>query len=185
MPAYTLRPIFDEDLSLVLMWRNAPEVRQNMFNTHLITPEEHFAYFQRIRDDASKRYLLCIDEDERPVGVVNFIDIDEVNRRAFWGFYSGDPSRRGIGRQMGFLALDLAFREMGLHKLNGEVLSTNQTSQDFHQRLGFMLEGVFREHQKTTHGFVDIHRYAILRRDWEEEWREKTRVRLGGLACTT
>jgi UDP-4-amino-4,6-dideoxy-N-acetyl-beta-L-altrosamine N-acetyltransferase len=175
---FSLRPVTPDDLGLILKWRNQPEIREKMYTTHVISETEHRAYFERIKDDATKLYFMCIDEQEQPVGVINFMDIDTKNRMAFWGFYSGNSARRGVGTQMEYLALSYAFDEMNLHKLNAEVLSTNKPVLDFHQKFGFQLEGTFREHHLTPEGYVDIYRIAILQQDWEQAWREKARSRL-------
>ena len=36
-----MREMVDGDLSLVLEWRNAPDVRKNMYTSHEITLDEH------------------------------------------------------------------------------------------------------------------------------------------------
>lgn len=175
---FSLRSLQYDDLRIVLEWRNRPDIREKMFTTHEISEAEHYAYFERIKNDHSKRYFMCVDEAGNPVGVVNFIDIDPKNRHAFWGFYSGNPTRRGVGTQMGYLALTHGFDVLNLHKLNAEVLSTNPASLNFHQKLGFQFEGTFKEHHLTPDGYVDIHRIAIFKRDWMSEWKEKSEERL-------
>lgn len=175
---FSLRPITEDDLALILKWRNQPEIREKMYTTHVISEEEHYAYFERIKDDTTKRYFMCIDDQEQPVGVINFTEINTHSRTAFWGFYSGDTSRRGVGTQMEYLALKYAFDEINLHKLNAEVLSTNQPVLEFHQKFGFQVEGAFRQHHLTPEGYVDVYRIAILQQDWDLEWREKVIARL-------
>ncbi len=174
---YSLRDVEVTDLQLILQWRNRPEIREKMYTTHEISWDEHQAYFNKVWNDDTKRYLLCIDDEGHPVGVVNFADIDRVNNRAFWGFYSGDTSKRGVGTQMELLALTLAFDEMHLHKLSAEVLSTNQPVLDFHLKFGFQLEGTFRQHHLTQAGYVDVHRIGLLRSEWESKWRDVAQAR--------
>ena len=163
---FRLRPVADEDLPLILEWRNRPDIREKMYTTHLISQEEHEAYFERVKTDPSKAYFICEDEAGEPLGVVNFVDIDARNRSAFWGFYAG-VTRRGVGSQMEYLALEHAFESLGLHKLNGEVLASNRPVVEFHQKFGFKIEGVLREHHLTPEGYMDVIRIAML----EDEWR--------------
>ena len=42
-----LRPIKDSELELMLSWRNAPAVRENMYTTHEISLAEHAAWWER------------------------------------------------------------------------------------------------------------------------------------------
>lgn len=175
---YSLRPVTDTDLPLLLEWRNQPEIREKMYTRHVISEAEHYAYFERIKNDPTKKYFLCVDHEGTPVGVVNFGQIDLQNHNAFWGFYSGDMKRRGIGTQMAYLALNYAFDVLSLHKLSGEVLSTNTPSLEFHKKVGFQTEGVFREHYLAPTGYLDIYRLAILKDAWNDEWRARTAARL-------
>lgn len=179
---FSLRPMTDDDLMMVLEWRNHPNVREHMFNSHVISEAEHRAYFARVERDPSKQYLICLDEDAVPVGAVNFVEIDEAHRTAFWGFYSGDRSRRGIGTQMGYLALNHAFENLGIRKLNAEVLASNPVGLSFHERLGFQVEGVFKKHRMAGDGYVDIYRIALFRDAWQSKWRIVTVDRMGKAA---
>ena len=52
---YTLRPIGEQDLKLVLEWRNSKRVHSQMLTDHKITWEEHYAWFQRMKEQPIKR----------------------------------------------------------------------------------------------------------------------------------
>ena len=53
-----IRPMTQSDLDMVLAWRNHPAVRQHMLTQHIITPDEHHAWFAMARQP--DRSLLCI-----------------------------------------------------------------------------------------------------------------------------
>ena len=44
----SLKPLTESERDLILPWRNAPEVRRNMYHGHPISPEEHRAWFERM-----------------------------------------------------------------------------------------------------------------------------------------
>jgi UDP-4-amino-4,6-dideoxy-N-acetyl-beta-L-altrosamine N-acetyltransferase len=165
---YRLRPLSAGDLDLVLVWRNDPRVRENMYTNHVISPEEHRRWFDKASRDESKRLLMCEDETAVPVGVVTFSDIDPVHRRATWAFYSGDTTRRGVGSKMERLALDYAFSSLELEKLNCEVLSFNMPVVEFHRKHGFRVEGIFRNQFRRDGVTHDVYRLAHFRKDWIE-----------------
>ena len=54
----SLRPLTKPDLSLVRSWRNAPEVRRNMFSSHEISDSEHLAWFARMEKEPQSRWFL-------------------------------------------------------------------------------------------------------------------------------
>jgi acyl dehydratase len=69
---------------------------------------------------------------------------------------------------MEVLALDYAFGELGLEKLNCEVLSFNMPVVEFHRKYGFRIEGIFRAHYERDGERFDIYRLAQFRKSWLE-----------------
>jgi UDP-4-amino-4,6-dideoxy-N-acetyl-beta-L-altrosamine N-acetyltransferase len=168
---YKLNPMSYEDLDLVLAWRNSPRVRENMYTSHVISAEEHQRWFEKASRDPSKRLLMCVDESGIAVGVITFSDIDPLHKRATWAFYSGESARRGVGSEMEHLALDFAFENLGLEKLNCEVLSFNMAVVEFHRKHGFRVEGIFRAQHSRDGVAHDVYRLAHFRSDWLEHVR--------------
>ncbi|MCL7751319.1 UDP-4-amino-4,6-dideoxy-N-acetyl-beta-L-altrosamine N-acetyltransferase [Guyparkeria hydrothermalis] len=162
-----IRDIRDEELELILSWRNAPNVRKNMYTQHEISLDEHLAWWQRVREERKNQKYLMYEKSGRPLGVVSFNDIDVQNERAMWAFYAAPEAPRGTGLAMEFLALDYAFREIGLHKLSCEVLAFNTPVIKLHKRFGFSVEGIFRAHHKIGGEFVDVYRLGMLAGEWK------------------
>ena len=175
---YRLRPLETSDLELVRTWRNRPEIRSNMFTRHEISREEHEAYFDKALGDPSKRFFLCVDDSGTPVGVVNIVNIDPVHGTASWGFYSGDTSRRGVGTWMEFLALDYVFLELGMEKLQCEVLEWNRLIVEFHLKFGFSIEGIARHQHVRENARCDVFQLAIHRTEWVDFVRPEIEARL-------
>ena len=161
-------PLTKLDLSMVLEWRNASEVRRNMYTQHVITQEEHFNWFERIQDNDQERWCLWYDSNGEPMGIVNFKGIDQQHQRAFWGFYAKPKAGAGIGYRMELDALDLSFGELALHKLNCEVLSSNMAVVNLHKKVGFKEEGIFREQYFDGEQRIDIVRLGMLSSEWPQ-----------------
>jgi len=172
---YNLRMLNEADLPIVLAWRNSERIRANMYNDHVITHEEHHAWFRRIDRDDSSRYQV-FEHRNRPVGLSYITDIDRINGTCRWGFYLGEtdlPS--GGGTVMGYLAMNHAFKEEQLRRVSGEVLSFNQPSQRFFRRLGFTEEGRLRRHLLRNNEPVDIILFAMLKEEWISEHSVRVR----------
>jgi UDP-4-amino-4,6-dideoxy-N-acetyl-beta-L-altrosamine N-acetyltransferase len=161
-----LRPLEETDLKLILLWRNALVVRQVMFTQHEISWDEHQAWFYRAQVDDSRQGFLFLDHENVPCAVVNFSSIDQVQKSAFWGFYANPDAKPGTGMRMSLDALDKAFVELGLRKLNAEVLASNQRSLEMHKKVGFIQEGYFRDHFFDGKKNVDVVRFGILHKEW-------------------
>lgn len=166
-----LRSVCESDLSMILTWRNAENVRNNMYTNHMITAEEHLKWFKKIVKDESYK-LLILEIDSEPKGVVNFSKIDKHNNHAYWGFYSGVTEERGIGSKMEVIALMYAFEVLGLNKLNCEVLSFNERVISFHKKFNFHEEGKLKEHYCRNGVYYDIHQLAFFCSDWTERGKQ-------------
>ena len=163
---YRLRPITIADVGFVLAWRNSDRVRANMYTDHIISEEEHRAWFERLQKSAFPSFMI-FEEKSRPIGVTAFTAIDTYNSRCSWGFYLGEtdlPS--GTGSIMGFFALEYIFERYGFHKICAEAFSFNEASVKFHKKLGFSQEGFLREHVLKDNVFQDIVVFGYLKSDW-------------------
>jgi len=163
-----LRPMRESDLEMVLQWRNSERIREVMYTDHVISIEEHRAWFERASRE--KRSLHFVFEcEEQPVGVVNVADMDKINNKCVWGFYVGaEEVPRGAGSAMGFFALEHLFENMGFRKVIGEALANNEASIKYHLRLGFVEEGRLVEHILKNDQYIDIVSFAIFDRTWYE-----------------
>ena len=90
----------------MLSWRNHPSVRLSMFSQSVIELDQHSAWFRRESEKETSVWLLYVDTEENPAGVVYFTDMDSISSNAFWGFYAAPGAKLGTGTLMGVEALD-------------------------------------------------------------------------------
>ncbi|MBL1435356.1 MAG: UDP-4-amino-4,6-dideoxy-N-acetyl-beta-L-altrosamine N-acetyltransferase [Rhodobacteraceae bacterium] len=162
-----LRPMANQDLEMVLEWRNAPKVRENMYTQQVISLNEHQNWWARVKDSDNAKYLI-FEVDGVPTGFVSFTSVDLDHKTAEWAFFASSTAVRGTGSKMELLALDFAFSNLGLNKLNCEVLAFNTGVISLHKKFGFLEEGVFRDHKKLGGTFIDVYRLAIFATQWQD-----------------
>ena len=160
-----IRPMVHADLSLVLSWRNHPEVRHGMYSQHEITLNEHQQWFKRSLADP-KKHLLIFEANHQALGFVNFNEIGKGSI-ADWGFYLAPDAPKGSGRQLGHSALDHAFTQLKLHKICGQVLEYNERSLKFHKTLGFQEEGILCEQHFDGEVYHNVICFGLLCHDWQ------------------
>ena len=163
-----LTPLTKGDLEMILPWRNAPAVRRAMYTHHEISLEEHRAWFARMEADPTKRWLIYRDAAGEPQGVVYFVDIDDTQQTASWGFYAGPKTCRGTGLRILLEALDYAFSELELVKLSAEVLADNAASDRLHRKVGFIEEGRLRGQHFDGESRIDVVRLGMFAEEWAE-----------------
>ena len=163
---YRLRPMTHADLELVWGWRNSERIRFYMYHDAIIPWEDHCRWFARIQEQETTIVLL-FEYDGKPVGVINFTDLDRKNEKCHWGFYMGEEGLpKGTGTLMGKLGLQYAFEKIKVHKLIGEAFSFNEASIGFHQKLGFYKEGVLNRHIRKADKYEDIVVFAYFKEDY-------------------
>lgn len=163
----TLRPIREDELQLMLNWRNAPTVRENMYTRHEISINEHRAWWEKTQSCDDQQYFMY-EFSGTPLGIVGFNSIDRINQHSFWAFYSSPDAPRGTGIFMEYVALTHAFQAIKLHKLSCEVLAFNTSVIKLHQKFGFVVEGIFRAHHKISDHYIDIYRLGIMNTEWND-----------------
>ncbi len=167
-----LRPVERKDLEKLLEWRNADRIRAFMYTDHIISPEEHAAWFERLGTNDTA-YALLFTVNGRPLGVVNVTSIDRRNGTCHWGFYIGEADApRGSGTALGYLGLYYIFDTLGIRKVIGEAFAFNEASIAFHRRLGFSQEGHFVQHVVKNGSCQDILSFALFRDQWEAHKRQ-------------
>lgn len=169
-----LRVIAEDELGLMLSWRNHPAVRANMYTQHEIGLPEHLAWWERIKSRSDQKYFMY-ELDGKPCGITAFSEIDTENGNSAWSFYASPLAPRGCGSKMEYLMLEYAFGVLGLHKLYCEVLAYNVPVINLHKKFSFQVEGVFREQYRTDNGLVDICRLGILSSEWQAHRQQMLR----------
>lgn len=164
LSSMSARRMRENDLECVLSWRNHPDIRRFMLSQHEITHCEHRCWFDRASRDVT-RALLVIEENNQKLGCVIFSGVQK-NATAEWSFYSAPGNPSGTGKKICAIAINCAFRELGVHKIAGQVLEFNHASIRVHQRLGFTQEGNLREHSLINGTYYDLLCFGILASDW-------------------
>jgi len=164
---FVLRPMSDKDIPLVLEWRNSERVRANMYTDHLISIDEHQKWFSRAKDDVKSRFFI-FEHKGTPVGVVNIVQIDDSNKKCYWGFYLGEAEApKTSGPAMEFLALEYMFDTLEMRRVCCEVFVFNEPVIKLHKKFGFVEEGVFVGHTLKNNKYEDVVSMAIFRDAWD------------------
>ena len=150
-------------------WRNSDSVRPFMYNSKIITKEEHSAWFDKMLYDKTRIYWV-IELENKSVGVVNLININKENSSCDWAFYIFNPDIRGkgVGSFVERFVLDYVFNELQLNKLNCEVLETNPNVVKMHEKFGFLdFEEVLKGAENYARNGFPVH--EVEAKSWQEK----------------
>ncbi len=159
-----LRPMLLEDAKYVVKWRNDPDILANIFARKPLSLESHLKWFQSPREDRLD-YMICLKDTEKPIGTVNFTNIDWQNLKAEAGKMLGDKSMwgKGLAKESFILWLSYGFRELGLNRIYVRTLGANKRNIELNKKLGFKEEGLLRQDYKADEGFLDVIVMSLLK----------------------
>jgi UDP-4-amino-4,6-dideoxy-N-acetyl-beta-L-altrosamine N-acetyltransferase len=165
---YSLRKVEEENIDLIFKWRNSDNIKNMMYSSHEITYEEHVRWFENLAFDESQLVQIFY-HNNRPLGLVNFQNINSINGTCYWGIYIGEKDAlQGSGSILGYLSLEYIFNTFGIRKVCAEILDFNSRSVKFHKKLGFTEEGRYKEHVFKDKRYVDVISMALFNQKWEE-----------------
>lgn len=125
MSDYSIRPLAEGDLRLVLDWRNSERVHSKMLTDHKIKWEEHKAWFERMKDNPVKRNLI-FEYQGKPIGYIGYTEYDEENKSCSPGAYLGETDTAPDASIVLFVtAIDYAFKKLGMVHLETDVFRSN------------------------------------------------------------
>lgn len=184
MPKVSVRRLEHEDLETRVVWFNHPSVYGQMTFDIPLSLAGTEEWFSRNRLDRSRVDFCFYAEDEKRVmtrvAMGGLVDIDRDNRRAEL-YIVVDPEKlgRGIGKNAVQWLCNYGFSELNLMKVYLFTLPDNQRAQSLYERIGFVLEGVLRQHVCHRGKFTDRYVYGLLREQWlEQSWRDEGIVKL-------
>jgi RimJ/RimL family protein N-acetyltransferase len=166
-----LTPLNGADAAILARWQQDTDYLR-LLDAHPAFPKNEAQVSEWLRDGqrGQDNFLFGIRTlagDE----LVGFLELGEVmwNHRTSWlavGIGEAAQRGRGYGQEAMSLALDFAFNELNLHRVQLTVFSYNTPAISLYEKLGFQREGVFREFMQRDGQRHDMLLYGILRHEW-------------------
>jgi RimJ/RimL family protein N-acetyltransferase len=166
-----LRPAEREDIPRFVEWMNDERTVVYLAARAPIGLADEERWFERMvegQGDDRWFFVICRTGDERAIGTIGLFDIDLTNGSAGLGISLGDPGDRGqgLGTDALEILLDFAFGELRLERVWLDVYDFNRRAMRSYEKAGFTDEGVLRHAVYRRGRYQDLHRMAILRREW-------------------
>ena len=160
-----LRPITADDTELAVRWRNQPSLVANFLYRKPITPKDHEDWLaNKVFKGLVHQFIVCRNEDDKPLGSAYLQNFDEESRRAEWGIYLGEEQTygKGVGTEAGHLILDYAFNTLGLHKVVSRVLARTTASARMSEKVGSIQEAYLRDEYFLDGQYEDLILFGIF-----------------------
>lgn len=133
------------------------------------------ARFERWDEEKVKRYVeesnragislligIFLKNHDKHIGNIRLFNFDKNHDRVELGIMIFDKSQwgKGYGTESLGAVEKYVFEDLGLHKICADYYSVNVGSARIFEKMGFVIEGVFKEHFQLDGKYVDSIRIA-------------------------
>lgn len=107
---------------------------------------------------------IFIKELDKPIGNIRVFNFHSIHKRAELGIMLYDKSEwgKGYGTEALKAIVQFAFNDLKLHRICADYYSINKASARIFEKVGFNVEGVFKDHFFIKDKFVDSIRVAKI-----------------------
>lgn len=172
--AHRMRPIEVSDANIIAGWFQQIE-DVSIFDRQMPLPINHADVVVMIESmvaDQVKekcRWFVTESLEGRPIGMAGLEVINMLHGHAVMPVFVAEPWRRtGIGIRMACMMIDLAFKQLRLHRITTVFRADNTSSEALLVRLGFELEGVSRQAWFSQGQYFDLMNLGLLVDDWNQ-----------------
>lgn len=165
-----LRLVEENDLSLLVAWRNTPSIWAGFFNKFPLSMAGQKEWFARLVANQSKKlFMICTVEGDEPIGTVGLGHIDFANQSTEFGnmlIGKQECIGKSYAREATELMLSYCFLRLNMNRVYLTLYVDNARAIKLYERCGFKVEGTLREAQFEDGVFKDVLVMSILRREF-------------------
>ena len=148
-------------------WRNKPEVTRWGYSNHVISEEEHNAWFDAMLADVSKVYWKIV-ADGVEVGSIFLTGVSSQGSSCEWGMYLADVNARGKGVAQAACALSFryAFNDLAIDVVKCEAVAQNENAIGLYESVGYVRTGLQTNAVKRDNEMLSVVTLELTRDSW-------------------
>ncbi len=162
----------DADVPIIARWHQDP-LFLRLFDARAAKPRTEVELTEWLheqhRSTTAFVFGIRLVSDDTLIGYVEIDGVLWAHQTAWLAYCIGEAAqqRKGYGTEAVRLALQFAFDELNLHRMQATVFSYNQPSMQLLTSVGFQREGVYREFLQRDGQRHDMYLFGLLRHEWE------------------
>lgn len=171
---FKMRPIEVSDADLIADWyQQVDDI--SIFDRQLPLPINHADVVKQVKSlikDQEKekcRWFITESMDGTAVGMAGLEAINMLHGNAILPVFIAESWRRtGVGIRIAGMMIDLAFKQLRLHRVATVYRADNAATEALVDRLGLKQEGISRQSWFSQGQFFDLKNVGVLVDEWEQ-----------------
>ena len=167
----SLRPMKPKEVELIHKWANNPDVIPHWYGKKMSLKE--------IKDDWKPHYFndndpysgrcFAIEVDDKPIGMVNYNEIDKDNQKVEIDIIIGERNNwnKGYGTDALKTLISYLFKKFKINRIWLAPYLSNPRAIRAYEKVGFRREGILRENSFINGKFVDDVMLSVIRREFK------------------
>ena len=170
-PHVYLRALEREDLNeRYLGWLNDPQVTRYMETGTFPSTRQDLEDFYQSASNSKNQVVLAVADSRTDlhIGNVKLGPIHWIHRRATFGILIGDKKYwgKGVGQEATRLTVEYGFNRLNLHRIDLGVFAEHESGVHCYEKVGFKVEGRFRQDLFVDGEYKDRLWMALLRSEY-------------------
>ena len=160
----TLRPFIEDDGKVFSVWDKEPLIQAYMPEPHVVLSEKGQQEYIEECGAAKDEFHAAIVVNEKCIGTVSVVDINEYHGAGELGLVIGDSDYwgKGYGTQAVNALLEYLNKNTGLRRIVAECEADNIGMRKVFERVGFELETICKQSRIKMGKPIDTVRYVYF-----------------------
>lgn len=132
---------------------------------------DEMKWYERIfAEQSGLRWMIEDRETSKVIGTCGFLAYEQEHHRTELGYdLSSAYWGKGIMKEVASCIIQFGFEQMKLNKIEAKIEPDNQASIRLVEKLGFVQEGLLRQHEYEHGAYVDLAIFALLQSEYTAE----------------
>lgn len=145
-------------------WMNNPEVYKYLETRGNYTIEKLKDYLLGVEKMSILFWAITIKDGGKHIGNIKIDPVNTLHGLAEYGIMMGDRDEwgKGYAKEASKLVIDYCFKELNLRKITLGVIEDNISAVKMYYKIGFELEGLYRDHVIYEGKYYNTLRMALF-----------------------
>lgn len=165
-----IREMLKKDIPIVKKWLEDEEGKSFLLSRSSGRTDS----IEELFEDEFNTFGIITLPDNDPIGIIAYLNVDEMQKKAELRKMIGVPEQRGkgYGNEASKIWIEYGLYSLGLDKIYVTTLNTNIKNIRINEMLGFRVEGLMQNEIKIDNEYHDLLKMNLLK-EWFKEKRKE------------